>query len=386
MKIVINEYLIKTLGKLVFIASLLSFSGFLSAAQVSGLYQADVLVSSQSEKERQEAFNLALQEVLVRVSGKVSVLDNSQLMDLAKKPDPFVQKFSYEKAGDSLSPVDLSTDAAKRQLAQSGSRGTYAISIMFSRLAVSQALKQYGEPVWGGNRPSVLVWLASDGQGKRSILSVKDQSSLSSAIKKAAQIRGVPLFLPSMDDQDKAAVNSSDIWGLFLDSLKEPSARYSADSILVTRLTRADGGGWSGQWVFELKGFVYNGEVKGQTLDESALTLMGYIAEILAERYAILGGDSSLNSEVELEISAIKTMEDYVGATRYINALPPVSSAQLSWVKGDKIRFSITLNGYLEQLLQHIELDTLLSEEISQSFNVEDSTKLYYRWTKQSAL
>ena len=383
---IFNESLIKTLAKLTFITFIFSFSGLLSAAQISGLYQSDVLVSSQSAEERQEAFNLALKEVLVRVSGKASVLDNEALMGIAKQPDQLVQKFSYEKTAGDDNSVALMTSVVAAEKRKTGSVNVYRINISFSRLAVSQALKKYGEPIWGSNRPSVLIWLASNDQGKRSVLSSGAETSLSTAIKRAAKIRGVPLYIPVMDLEDEANVSSSDIWGLFIDSLQDASARYAADSKVVGRLRQGSGDNWSGQWVFELKGFVYRGDINDQTLDESALLMVGSIAEILAERYAILGGESSLNSEVELEVSDIKTMEDYVSVTRYIKSLPPVNSAQLNWVKGEKIRFTISLNGYLEQLLQHIELDTKLSEEISQSFNADDSAKLYYRWTRLNAL
>lgn len=386
LKTIFNESLIKTLAKLSFIIFIFSFSALLSAAQISGLYQSDVLVSSQSAEERQEAFNLALKEVLVRVSGKATVLDNQPLMGVANQPDQLVQKFSYEKVAGDDHPVALMTGAVAEQKTKTGDVNVYRINISFSRLAVSQALQKYGEPIWGSNRPSVLIWLASDGQGQRSVLSSGAETPLSIAIKRAAKTRGVPLYLPVMDLEDEANVSSSDIWGLFIDSLQDASARYAADSKVVGRLRQGDGDIWSGQWVFELKGFVYRGDINEQTLDESALLMVGNIAEILAERYAILGGESSLNSEVELEVSDIKTMEDYVSATRYINSLPPVNSARLTWVKGEKIRFMISLNGYLEQLLQHIELDTKLSEEISQSFNADDSGKLYYRWTRLNAL
>ncbi|UZE95003.1 DUF2066 domain-containing protein [Alkalimarinus alittae] len=383
MKTFFSENSIKTLAKLAFLTFILSFSGLLTAAQISGLYQSDVLVSSQSAAERQEAFNLALNEVLVRVSGKTSVLDNAQLMDVAKQPDQFVQKFSYEITDNRNSLVTLATETA-----QKGRVGSsfYRINVVFSRLAVSQALKKYGEPVWGSNRPSVLIWLASDNQGKRTVLSAGEETPLSQAIKRAAKVRGVPIYLPVMDLDDEAAVSSSDVWGLFIDSLKSPSDRYAADSLVVSRLGQSRGDLWSGQWVFELKGIVYRGEIKDQNLDEGAMSMIASIAESLAERYAILGGESSLNSEVELEVSDIVTMEDYVAVTRYINTLPPVNNAQLTWAKGEKVRFIISLNGYLEQLLQHIELDTKLTEEISQSFNADDSAKLYYRWSKLNAL
>lgn len=386
LKTFLNEKLIKTLAKLTFLIIFLSFSSLSTAAQISGLYQSEVLVTTQSARERQEAFNLALKEVLVRVSGKTTVLENASLMEFANKPDQLVQKFSYEKQSEAQSSATLATSDAHQKIAASDDKHLYRMSIVFSRLAVSQALKKFGEPVWGSNRPSVLIWLATDNQGRRSVLSAGEETPISLAIKKAAKIRGVPIYLPVMDLEDEATVSSSDIWGLFIDALTEASSRYSADSIAVSRLGQSNGERWSGQWVFDLKGFVYRGDIKDQSLDDSAMMMIGSIADSLAERYAIIGGESSLNSQVELEISDINSMEDYVAATQYINALPPVNKAQLEWVKGNKVRFKINLNGYLEQLLQHIELDTKLTEEISQSFNASDSAKLYYRWSKLNAL
>jgi len=384
-----TEKLIKTLGKLFFVILFTSFSSLISASQIIGLYQSEVLVSSQETEERQKAFSLALNEVLVRVSGKASVLDNAELMQALTQPEKLVQKFSYKTFDANVSPNRVSGALQTRPDAKSDLSTPYVfshtMSVVFSRLAINNFLKQYGEPVWGGNRPAVLLWVAVEEKGVRSVVSAASDTTFASALMRAAKIRGVPLYLPAMDSQDGALVNSSDIWGLFIDSLKEASSRYHADAVLAGRLGQsrtADGSyQWSGQWVFELKGVVYTGTVEGQSIDEAAMSLIAPIAEDLSERYAILGGEALLNSEIELEISDIKTMEDYVGVTRYIESLPPVSSAQLTWVKGEKIRFSVSLKGYLEQLEEHIELDSKLSAEITQSFDLSDRSRLYYRWS-----
>jgi len=383
------EKLIKTLSKLFFVILFASFSSLISASQIFGLYQSEVLVSSQETEERQKAFSLALNEVLVRVSGKASVLNNVELMQALGQPEKLVQKFSYKTFDASISLNSFSGALQTRPEAKADSSIPYVLShtmnVAFSRLAINNLLKQHGEPVWGGNRPAVLLWVAAEEKGVRRVVSTTSDTAFSSALRRAAKIRGVPLYLPAMDSQDGALVSSSDIWGLFIDSLKEASSRYHADAVLVGRLGhRRNSNGvdqWSGQWVFELKGVVYSGTVQGQSLDEAAMSLIAPIAEDLSERYSILGGETSLNSEIELEISDIKTMEDYVGATQYIESLPPVSSAQLTWVKGEKIRFTVNLKGYLEQLEEHIELDSKLSAEIIQSFDLSDRSRLYYRWS-----
>ncbi len=386
-----TEKLIKTLSKLFFVILFASFSSLISASQILGLYQSEVLVSSQEAEERQKAFSLALNEVLVRVSGKMSVLDNTELMMALTQPEKLVQIFSYKAIEASIdNDMPSNTHPGTLQTLPDEALSdphviSHALSISFSRLAINNLLKQYGEPVWGGNRPAVLLWVAAEEKGVRRVVSASADTAFTSAIKRAAKIRGVPLYLPTMDPQDRQLVNSSDIWGLFIDSLKEASSRYQADALLVGRVgQRQNANGvelWSGQWVFELKGVVYSGELEALSLNEAAMSLIAPIAENLSERYAILGGDALLNSEIELEISDIKSMEDYVGATRYIESLPPVSSAKLTWVKGERIRFSVSLKGYLEQLEEHIELDSKLSAEITQSFDLSERSRLYYRWS-----
>ena len=383
------EKLMKTLGKLFFVILFASFSSLISASQILGLYQSDVLVSSQEAEERQKAFSLALNEVLVRVSGKASVLDNTELMLSLTQPEKLVQKFSYKTIDSGISPNLISGALQTSPKAKSNSTIpsvlSHTMSIAFSRLAINNLLKQYGEPVWGGNRPAVLLWVAAEKSRGRSVVNATTDTAFSRALKRAAKIRGVPLYLPMMDLQDDALVSSSDIWGLFIDSLKEASNRYHADAVLVGKLgqNRNVNGvkEWTGQWVFELKGVVYSGAIEGLSLNEAAMSLIAPIAEDLSERYAILGGDSLLNSEIELEISDIKTMEDYVGATRYIESLPPVGSVQLTLVKGERVRFSVSLKGYLEQLEEHIELDSKLSAELTQSFDLSERSRLYYRWS-----
>ncbi len=377
-----KENSIKTLGKLFFIFFSISFSGVTFAAQVSGLYQEVEKVASQSAQERQQAFALALNKVLVRISGKQSVIDNSELNKAISNPEQFVQKYSYEtiEVAEALVEAD---NRAKGQNVGAELINQYRLNVFFSRLAINSLLKEHGEPVWGSNRPTVLMWMATEDLGQRTVVGAASDMPMTVALKRAAKMRGVPLYLPVMDLQDESAINSSDIWGLFIDSLGEASARYSADSVVVGRIKLNSEQQWDSQWAFKLKGEVHSGAATEPSLDEAAMVLVGSIAEKLSERYAVYGAsEPALNSELELEISDVHTMEDYVGATRYLESLPPVSSSQLVWVKGDRIRFAITLRGYLEQLQEHIELDTILSAEIAQSMDESDSFRLHYRWSK----
>lgn len=377
-----KENSIKTLGKLFFIFFSISFSGVTFAAQVSGLYQEVEKVASQSAQERQQAFALALNKVLVRISGKQSVIDNSELNKAISNPEQFVQKYSYE----TIEMAEPLVEADNRVTGQNGGTeliNQYRLNVFFSRLAINNLLKEHGEPVWGSNRPTVLMWIATEDHGQRTVVGAASDMPMTVALKRAAKMRGVPLYLPVMDLQDESAINSSDIWGLFIDSLGEASARYSADSVVVGRIKLNSEQQWDSQWAFKLKGEVHSGAVTEPSLDEAAMVLVGSIAEKLSERYAVYGAsEPALNSELELEISDVHTMEDYVGATRYLESLPPVSSSQLVWVKGDRIRFAVTLRGYLEQLQEHIELDTILSAEIAQSMDESDSFRLHYRWSK----
>ena len=68
------------------------------AVEVTGLYEAEVPVTSQSAAERVAAIHTALEEVLVKVSGNAEVLQRPELKSLLDQAEQWVQRYQYRAA------------------------------------------------------------------------------------------------------------------------------------------------------------------------------------------------------------------------------------------------------------------------------------------------
>jgi len=92
---------------------------------------------------------------------------------------------------------------------------------------------------------------------------------------KQANLRGVPLFLPFNDEQDRDTLNLSEIWGLFPEPIEKASQRYAPDRIAIVRVSRR-GEGWRARWILRqpFGRTVVDGVVQGNSRTDVAEALM----------------------------------------------------------------------------------------------------------------
>ena len=116
---------------------------------------AEVLVTSDSDSQLKMGARAGLLQVLVRVSGTPEVLTSSLIAGSLRNPSAYYYQYSYEST-DKLLNIDGAPTSAR------------LLRIHFEPSAVARLLRQGVFPVWGSNRPSVLLWIAvSDDEGRR---------------------------------------------------------------------------------------------------------------------------------------------------------------------------------------------------------------------------
>ncbi len=67
-----------------------------SAAEVGGLYQADVIVTGRGQTEQQRGFRKALAEVVIKLSGDADIVGTDAILTLVDRAGDFVGAFDYE--------------------------------------------------------------------------------------------------------------------------------------------------------------------------------------------------------------------------------------------------------------------------------------------------
>ena len=342
----------------------------LDAVTLENLYQAEVLSESQSDAQRRIDASEGLSQVLMRVSGRSGILQNPVIVAALKTPEQYYSEFSYAR-------VEAVNDAAAA-LPQPGldplpaETPRQVMRIRFAPSLIAKILREADLPVWGSNRPSVLSWMAIDDESGRQVLGEANPSLFAKTLNQAARARGVPLLLPLWDLEDSRGVSSSEIWGRFLGRIEAASKRYSPDKILVFRAESEFSNQWRGDWSLGEGGQWRSGTVYGESQAQLATDLVGVLASVLSEQYAV----TSTRSEVRLTVEGITEIQDYAEVSRYLEGLTQVMSVQPVRILTDMVEFKLRSEGEVQQIIDVIALDRKLS-----LLRLDDSSStLWYRW------
>jgi hypothetical protein len=309
------------------------------AVEVASLYTAQVPLDQEESNPRAAAYEKALAEVLLRVSGSELAADTAMIELLFPEPSAFVVQF------------------------RPGEEDTLWVS--FDGEAIEHTLREAGQTVWGGDRPLTLVWLAVDwGQGEREIIAADDpvrnrdgarsidrNRLLRQRVLDIAGQRGLPVAFPLLDTIDLQKVSFSDLWGGFDDALLAASERYEADAILVGRIRPSSN--QRNRWTF------YFGDVERTWNGEPELVL-GAVADLLAAEFAISG--SAREELVSLAISGIESVEDFGAVQNLLSGMTVIEHFSIVEVDGDRVRFSVSAIGGAERLRRALRFGGLIEQ------------------------
>ena len=193
------------LGFMVFLLSMPLY-----AVQVDGLYTAKVVVKDQSSSARKLAIKRALQQVVHKVSGRRDT-NKAALFESLANAGSYVEQFQYKK--------------------RDGGQSFWLI-VRFQKAGIDQTLQQFGVPVWGANRPSVLLWLAIDEGGRRSIAGAESDSGLAAILTQEVRNMGLHVTLPLLDLADQRDIGFNDVWGGFSEQIQQASRRYGHSQVM----------------------------------------------------------------------------------------------------------------------------------------------------------
>lgn len=347
-----------------FLSLLVLISPIATAGVAEDLYSSEQLVARQYGEPSTKLVRQGLQDVLVKVAGNRDVLSQPIILEGSRNAKRMLQQFGYR--------------AAQRAVEADGqAQVAYILKLDFDQAAVDNLLASAGKKPLGVVRPSLVVWLAAQRQGQRDYLS--PDGYIYEEIRTAAAKRGLPLRLPLLDLADQRTLPVSDLWGLFESSISDASARYRADAILAGRLIQTSSGNWSYQWL------LINGENAQRFSGSGAINreLPDVIDQTADKLFSALTGSGfSYRLEgLEVRISNVNTLSDYIDIIDYMHSLPAVTSVHTVAMQQNTLQLSIELDGNLEQLEQLLSLQPQL---VPAETTGEDLTglTLNYRWLR----
>ena len=324
------------------------------AITVAGLYQTMVEVADQSAAARKPAIKNALIQVLVKLTGDSNIKSNENISALINSAERYVQQFRYQQAKLEDEQLEPATE----------------LWVQFDETAVNQALREYSLPVWGKERPSVLVWLAQEKNNIRNLISLDDELGYLKSIAESAETRGISLLFPLFDLEDTSAMSVSDLWAGFSEPVLNASARYQADIVLTGRLTQALPTLWEINWTTytddEVSIWSNQAELAEMVLEEG----INELADRLAARYVNTG--STLAESIELTVSAINSVDDYAKTLSYLESLQAVVSVKVKRVIENEVMFELNSQGGFPVLEQALKLGKQLEQ-------VNTNEKIVYR-------
>ncbi|HEY9202663.1 MAG TPA: DUF2066 domain-containing protein [Gammaproteobacteria bacterium] len=326
---------------------LLALSVKLQAAEIKHMYEVSLPVVSQEADARKAAFEQGLIEVSMRVSG--SGLAPTQL-DLSQASS-LVQQYRYH----AMNEQEVSDYLQKHVDAPAPA---FKLWMQFDASKLKRLLAENGLPQWGEQRPDVLLWLAVKDGANRYLLRRADQSLIKDALEEAAQARGLPLVWPEYDQDDRALLEYSDLWGQFWEPIKQASKRYNVDAILLGRMQWLQGS-WQVDWSLLQDGEMQSWQVNAPALDLVTGSGIGVATDHIASRYAVFSGGFD-SAQLLLRIHQLNSVEDYARAASYLASLPPVKQVYASEVQPGQVDFHVELSGNEEDLKRAIALGRVL--------------------------
>ena len=315
------------------------FAAAALAVRVDDLYTAEVPLGA--GEQPQDAFDAALASVLVKVTGRRAVT-----VDAERFPDTgrFVQQYRI---------------GADR-----------SVWVRFDEVALRRELDRMGEPVWGSERPTTLVWLiVDDGFGERRIVgataSEGDDPGLEAQIPGAAACR-VRHRGPAGGDCRRARPapgaaarrqrrTRGDRYARCLGRVlrihpSDASLRYGPDAILVGRLRSASIDEPLVRWTLLVANerFDWESGVSGGPHD---------VADYFAAR---LSSSAGATTRIVLSVEAVDSLDAYGRLSNYLAQLDLVEALAVERVNGDRVVFSLNVRGDVDRLMRSIALSRVL--------------------------
>lgn len=324
------------------------------AAAAASLYEAEVPVAGSDAGSRTAALRQALTQVLVKVSGRRDVGNLPGIAAAGR----LVQQYRYGVAP------------------RTGGQTLWA---RFDSDAVERLLQGAGVPVWSGERPDLLVWLAVQDGGRRSLLGSDSIGGVSTALRAQAERRGLPVLLPLLDLEDRSRIAAGDVWGGFQDRIIAASARYGTNVLLVGRLSHDSEGGWTAHWTFYEKPNGRGWDTQG-TLDAVLGAGIDGVADALSGRFSAPGAQAGglVGTPLDLRVRGVHNLDDYARLTQYLRKLALVADLQVTAVAPNEVDLRLGVRGSPDALLQAIGMESML---LPAGGGGEGSPRVY-RWLR----
>ena len=283
------------------------------------LYQAAVSAPDRSEAGLTAAFQSALKVVLIRVTGRRSAPADAAFSALIANARRYMQQY---RAG-------------------AGNQ----IWVAFDGAALERWLAQNGQPLWGKERLSTLVWVGvPNNKGSGDFLTRDDGSELKRAIEQEAAMRGIPLTWPTAADVQRSGLSYAALMQGPASTFADSGKRLGADAVLVGRASDARASSTM-RWVFFFQG--------RSTEFSGILDGVNRAADVYAGIYAASGDSAAVN----IEVTGVGDLQTYASVQTYLESLTQISRVSIVSFDKDTMHLLLVARGGIDPLQRVLNQD-----------------------------
>ena len=248
-----------------------------AAAQAEGteqLYEAQAIVTGQSEPERLRALPDCLEDALVKVSGEPRLIGDKRLAPLKASAADFVLSFRYH---DRMAGIPVHDEQGTRDR-------PYDLTVRFDQSKVDAALRSLGLEPWTQPRPRLAMFVGVQNGPIPYMLASDGERGLEQrlSLQAAAQKRGLSIVLPSASLLATSEVRFDRLPAIEVQRWEALAKDAGADTALVGILYWIEQEfGWRADWRLVGQGD-HRWQIRGITFDAAFRNAMEGSARILS--------------------------------------------------------------------------------------------------------
>ena len=332
--------------KLFFIPLLLFNTVLMAQVHTYDLYEGRVPIVKYNDINAQENLRQALTQVIVQLSGE------------AKKPfQPMVQ----ERLGNINSLIENYT---YQVVSETGKR---MLVVHFDKTKMNNMLLELGLPHWPSYiSPSLLGWIDVEEEF------FSEHSEEAEQLKNQTLQRGVTLFFPLFDIEDIAVLKPSDQDAKIKTAVAKIIQRYGIPHVLVGEVSKSSEA-WQSQWHLYLGSeeinFHYDHLQRSILFTEAINRTIDEMVQYYATTVSSMGVEPT-REELELLVTELPSLQEYVQIRDYLKRLPPVIAVQVFSIQRKQAKFRVSVEGGKKALLQAISLGNVLILEQDMIFRL----------------
>ncbi len=340
---------------------LLGFTGTM-AVTVPHLFTTDVAVPSQGPEYRAPAILHAFKQVLVRSTGQPEVLKSSVVENALGHARDYLIDYGYRHP----QGVDASP-------------GSIEMFARFNPTDIKALIKKANFPLWGRDRPLVLVWLAVAYQNQAPVLLGQDSvDSALTNLKQQVHVLGLPMILPALDVVDDNKITVQDIWKMNYAAILNASSRYGSNVALAIKLSEIGEGKWLASADVFLNNNVFPLSVSASSANKALRTMVTKATGLIAKDY--VNAASNLQSQITLTIDNVHDVLGYAAVLKYLRGFSEIQDLQVQRVANNQVQLVLSINGGLKAFENLTGLDNKLVLESSDETSNNTSRRYFFKW------